>query len=510
MALITEMHYGKDNAKFPDNGTRFRKEQIRLSEGGITVFVSMLLLVMIILIGTAVTSLQTAVGRCMILSGTQQGLFSVFAQYDRDLYRKYGLLFVDGGYGTSEFQPGALLEEVCTEAGYSLHPESSGGRSPVTIREAEGGRQLKGMVLATDLNGEAVARQVCEIMEAETGSGAGIGEALQLAASYSLEQLLERKREEITVDTICALFQDSGIETLDEEALNDIVPIESNPADYVQAYKKNGILWTVLGNEGKLSQASLNGIVPVSDRTCSYGIGMEPEGWQKGNERLYLQKYLMEHYPCYTGGPGESGLQYQLEYAICGKYSDMENLRLVLHRLLAIREASNLMYLLSDSEKQAEVEELAVGISVFLLSPELVPEISAAVLLAWAWGESILDLQTLLLDNGEIPLLKNADDWQLPLYALIDLNGIGRSCRHSADTGMNYRSYLGMLLIEKGTRQLTEAVMDLTEINMRTTEGRTEFRLDACVDALAMAWTLDAGKKRFTVEQSYGYSFRNR
>lgn len=476
-------------------------------KGSITCFVSMLLLIMLLLFSTAAASLQTALGRCMLLSGTQQGLFSVFGQYDRALYRKYGLLFLDGGYGTSAVQPGILLHEVCTEAAYSLQPAVTGGRYPVRIREIEGERRLKGFVLATDLEGEAFARQICEIMEENRTFG--IDSILQLASSYSLEQMLESERQEISVDSIADLFRDGGSRAdPDEEQMQLIDPVENNPADYVRSCRKSGILQNVLGNEGELSQAALGEIVPVSARSLSRGIGMSPEGWMRENKSLYLRRYLLEQYPCYTEGPEESGLQYQLEYAVCGKTSDPENLRLVLHKLLAVREASNLVYLLSDPEKRSEAEELALGISVFLLSPELVPEIAAAILLAWAWGESILDLQTLLLDKGEIPLLKNAEDWQLPLAALIDLNGSGRSFRHSADHGLDYRSYLGLLLLKKGTQQITAAAMDLTEINMRTTEGRPEFRLDACVDAMAMSWTLEAGRKRFTVEQSYGYALR--
>ena len=43
-------------------------------------------------------------------------------------------------------------------------------------------------------------------------------------------------------------------------------------------------------------------------------------------------------------GLSQEGLSYQLEYAVAGKDTDMENLKSVVMRLLAVREAANLSF----------------------------------------------------------------------------------------------------------------------------------------------------------------------
>ena len=72
-----------------------------MRKGSMTAYVSLLLLVMISLIAAGLYSARQAAGRVVAASGTEQALFSVFGQYDRDLLDMYGLLFVDAGYGGS-------------------------------------------------------------------------------------------------------------------------------------------------------------------------------------------------------------------------------------------------------------------------------------------------------------------------------------------------------------------------------------------------------------------------
>ena len=52
----------------------------------------------------------------------------------------------------------------------------------------------------------------------------------------------------------------------------------------------------------------------------------------------------------------EGALQYELEYILAGKNSDIENLRWVAGRLILFREAANAVYLYSDRVKVAEAD----------------------------------------------------------------------------------------------------------------------------------------------------------
>ena len=65
--------------------------------------------------------------------------------------------------------------------------------------------------------------------------------------------------------------------------------------------------------------------------------------------RGIFQSYMMQHLTDYTSMEHATDpLRYQLEYVIGGKNTDQENLKAVVYRLLAAREAANMMYLLQD------------------------------------------------------------------------------------------------------------------------------------------------------------------
>ena len=68
-----------------------------------------------------------------------------------------------------------------------------------------------------------------------------------------------------------------------------------------------------------------------------------------------------------------------------------------------------MQYLLGDSGKKAEAEALAFALSVILLIPEGTEILKQLILLAWAAGESVADIRTLLL-GGRVPLIKTAEN----------------------------------------------------------------------------------------------------
>lgn len=76
----------------------------------------------------------------------------------------------------------------------------------------------------------------------------------------------------------------------------------------------------------------------------------------------------------------------------------------------------------------AEAEALAVTISVLLLMPEAVEALKQMILVAWAGGESVMDLRC-LLDGRKVPLVKSADKWVVSLSQLPLLLTDGGSVR---------------------------------------------------------------------------------
>ena len=85
---------------------------------------------------------------------------------------------------------------------------------------------------------------------------------------------------------------------------------------------------------------------------------------------------------------------------------------------------------------------MAATISTLLLIPEAAEAVKQLILLAWAAGEGVIDIRSLLSGN-KVPLVKTSDNWQLTLASLFTL-GIGDDGISGADAeeGITYKEYL--------------------------------------------------------------------
>ena len=152
-----------------------------------------------------------------------------------------------------------------------------------------------------------------------------------------------------------------------------------------------------------------------------------------------------------------------MEYLLGGKASDKDNLEYVIGRIRILRFAVNYGYLLTDKDMQMEVDTLATTLSAVFLSPEIRPVIKHALLLAWAYGESLTDVKTLLAGK-KVPAVKSKESWNLTLDSLLELSK-NRSIPEGKET----------------EEELSMRALDLVEMNLRSGMEKTFFRADACV-----------------------------
>lgn len=126
-----------------------------------------------------------------------------------------------------------------------------------------------------------------------------------------------------------------------------------NPADQVNGSRAKGVLLLVTDQKQHISEQSINSARFSSHREGKQeGIGLTSREQVKTAEKLLFDSYIMEKCGCFTDEEKNAGeLSYQLEYILGGKNSDIENLKYVVHRLLLIREVSNVIYLFSDGAK---------------------------------------------------------------------------------------------------------------------------------------------------------------
>ena len=121
-----------------------------------------------------------------------------------------------------------------------------------------------------------------------------------------------------------------------------------------------------------------------------------------------------------------------------------------------------MVHLLSDSEKRAEIELLASTIGGILL-PGIGNGIFFGIILTiWSWGEAIVDYQV-MVEGGEVPLLKSRESWRTDLSSILSLNV--PDAQEDPGEGMDYKQYLRLMLYTVDQETLLARVQNLLYLN---------------------------------------------
>ena len=259
-----------------------------------------------------------------------------------------------------------------------------------------------------------------------------------------------------------------------------------NPTDGLEAKKRMGLLRLVLEDEASVSPNIIHTGSLVQERMRQGRINRGNMAWEEAEgagqmaERFLFQEYLLRYMGRYGREHEEDALRYQIEYLITGKESDLENLKGVVNRLCILREGANAMYLMSNERKRAEIRLVAAAACTVIALPALTPLLESAILLAWAYAESVYDVKSLLA-GGKVPLLKDDGSWHYSLSAA--LNGSLRD-ETTGGEGLGYEDYLRIFMMLTDADKITARAMDMVEADIRRTPGNAAFRLDGCFRAI--------------------------
>lgn len=487
-----------------------------VKRGSITVFLALILSLVTALVCTGIESVRMAAARTQILNGADIGLYSLFSQFDREMLKDYDLFLLDGSCGDGSLDLASVYDNFSSYMKPVLKQNSQ------NLSVVQGG--FSAYRLLTDEGGEPFYNQVVQYMKETLGSQ-GVSllldkmkdrkekteqaeQAGQQAESGDIIENYDTEMEETNKKNEEALLEaeknQEGGELEDNVAAPPTQKVV-NPISIIRRIRKMGILELVIpGNKG-VSDGQIQAGSLLSQREKQRGMPMyEAEKTDVSyTSQILFQQYLMEKLGNYSS-PGQGGLKYQTEYILGGKMGDIENLKFVAKRLLLIREGVNMVHLVSDGAKRAQAASLAAAIASAFLIPPATGVIEAAILLCWAFGESILDVRE-LFDGGKVPLIKSAADWQLSLENLPELlNGLD-SVRRGSEDGMNYEDYLQVLLLGVSREEKIERAMDMIELCVRE-KGRKNFRMDSCIVAAEISVDVKANKRKvFNVTRAYGY-----
>ncbi len=442
---------------------------------------------------------------------------SLFAGYAYPLWEDYHLLGVptgsqEGGYPkvTRELYQFSK-ENLRAEEGYVTNLFAM---QPTQVA-------LEQCLLLTDQEGDAFVAATAAYMK----------ENLLFEAGDSLVSYAGQAKELMESD-----YADPEAVEKAKEALSNMEEDVSSPKEMAEAAAANkkdtsffeecektkgmGVLELVLPDTSQVSEKSIDLDQVVSRRELKKGNGslwVDPGMEENLLCQVYLGKYLASFGDAGCGAVSRA-LSYEKEYVIAGKGSDVENLKAVIHRILAVREAGNLMFLASSPTKSGEAEAMALALAGATANPAIIEVVKWGIMASWAYYESILDARA-LLQGKRIPFIKDDNTWTSDLSALSQIAG-GYMTAKEVTVGISYGEYLEVLMLMDGTKTLVYRAMDAMEMTVRAQPGFSSYRMDETMVCGAFSFSyeyptiflgMDAltkgkeGKRLLQNQVKYGY-----
>lgn len=446
--------------------------------GEMTAFLALIFILLIAFAGSLMESASIQSAKNYRRADMNRAIESVFAEYQKDLLEEYELFALEGSYESGSYSEEKVFDRLAYYGASNMD------------------HTMARLQLLTDDGGGPFLSQVSDWVKYRYGLD-------------KLEGLLGSAQTWKSQDEGIRDYQEQEQEGSRElssllEEQEQSLPSEDNPLETVEQLKQSPLLALVMPKDRQVSRKQISLAEQPSGRALQQGYGSFEDMAEQGEaSRLALGVYLMDHFSSAvpegtgTAGAGQtalsgeakapgSGLDYQLEYVVSGQASDAENLEKTVQRLLLIRLVSNFAYIQTDSAKRAEAAAMAATLCTLLAVPAIIEAVTQALLFAWSFGESIVDLRA-LLKGSRVPLVKDSESWQLQLSGLLTL-GSEDEWNEGKDTqgGMSYEEYLQILLFLTDTDEVAMRSLDLIEQHMRLGKGLEWFRIDHCITKMEL------------------------
>ncbi|MDD2957338.1 MAG: DUF5702 domain-containing protein [Lachnospiraceae bacterium] len=487
------------------------------AKGAITVFLSLISILFLSLICTAIESARFQGARAQTANIADMGNYSVFGEYEKKLLEKYEVFSVDGSYGSGDFAIGRVNSRLQTFFSRNTQPKNGIVTGlcfdPWSLKLTNS--KITEYALLTDNNGEAFYQQAVAFMK-ETAATNIVGKlyeyhhdaqtakskqeeyertknssdqemkALEAQEAARKQELEAKRQQELQAQQEAA--QRGELIVIDPSPVEEVK--KENPLKALNRLRRKSIFQIVCGNNA------------VSEKTASKKDLCFRHSIKKGKMEinrknsgltsdLLFREYLLDHFPNYLSKEKETGLDYQLEYILGGKLSDSKNLKSVINQLLLMREGLNYLYCVGNSQMNAEAGGLASLLIGWTGMPALIAIMKHALLLGWSYGESLMDVRT-LLDGGKIPLLKTETTWAIRLDNLARINELLDAGGSHRQEGLTYKDYLRLLLNLHSMKDQKKRALDLIELNIKNISGLSQFRADHCIVGMKTEseWTI--------------------
>ena len=499
-------------------------------KGQITVFLSLLLIVLIGFSFVVVEGVSSYGASALGEDAVKNAGENVLANYDRELFNKYHIFFLDpreknyilsdGKEDVEQYFSGnsffnvfcnslEMTEEVTAveEDGLYLKHEI---REWMKYRQEEKVKDTLKQLINNVKTNNADRKEYQNEAEEETGN---------------IEQSEENKAEKDKEDKV------------EEETVSQEVQKERTTwkeiKEALQLLTKTGILFYVSDHPEQLSRKSIpEGNLPSRAKkreqeehkveeflfsgsglkgiksmlSVDFSINTNSTLWTKEN---YIVPYIEECFLDYSEeGKGkkndvrEQVLAYEKEYLIKGQPSDLDNLKRVANDILLLRFINNYIFTGRDAEIQSQVNIMASALTGVVGIPQTAKAVQMMLRAALSYGESLLELHT-LFEGGEISLTKDRENWNLELKTMVKQLKEKKAVKKGKHN-ISYKDYLKVLLFMKGNSTiLCYRMMDIMQENIACKEAG--FLMENCLFSYKWKGSLSLGTVKMKFEKQVSY-----
>lgn len=474
---------------------REKKDHMK-TKAEVTAFLALTFLLLVSFVGGIMESASIQSAKSYRRADMNRAMESSFAEYQKELLEEYDIFALDASYESGVYSEEHFLDR--------LDYYGAGGME----------QEIERIQLLTDNGCEAFEEQVARYIETRYG--------LNLPEHLSIHPEEWREKETAYEETYDQAEQEKEkitgvIDTMLAESATEL-PTENNPLPNISSLSAKPLVELVMPEGQTVSEKSVSLSEASSHRDLNKGHGdFRDVAEKKEVSKIGLGQYMFSHFSCAAGRNGESlgseygdrgerALAYELEYILCGKKSDRENLDEVLKKLLMFRFVPNYAFLQKDQASRTQAEALALALTTAAAVPAASEAVTQVILLAWAFGESVMDLRSLIKGN-RVPVTKNAGSWQLSLGGLMKL-GTDEDVQDGMDSesGLSYEEYIrGLLLLEDKTA-MCKRCLDLVEWNLQAEKGLSWFRVDQCISKVEVRSTVSLRRGiTYRFRTYYGY-----
>ena len=304
----------------------------------------------------------------------------------------------------------------------------------------------------------------------------------------------------------------------------------STPDYFAELYKADEE--SKIGNESEIDYQGRLSDFFQEDKADFTGVFGKTENniADKMVKELCLEQYIKTFFGNYNRSIGtmKKKLKYEMEYILCGKDSDKENLTSVAERLLLLRSIANLITITKDSSKRNQAYVEAVGIVGFTGMEPLIRLTQTLLLVVWGMEEGLVDVAA-LLQGKEVPLIKTSSQIQISAAELLLVNRkfiqrkvkVGFSQKSSKGLepengtksgilSLSYNDYLRLFMMAQSRKVKLYRLMDLIQWNISGNYSE-DFQLSNCVYAIYVNCSVQYETKFFrmaAIEKMLGRSLK--